>query len=239
MNKGSIGVVVTIACGLIIPYAQQVQAEDTAATKVLKQGLVGAGVGAISAEASGGKAGKGALVGAGTNVIGSALLDALSGSSAPPAPAPPPRPRYYEQPQPQYQDPYYEEEYYEPAPPPPPPAPRRVIRRTAPAPQPAQNQSTKILKQGLVGAGVGAISAEASGGKAGKGALVGAGTNVLGSALLDFFSNSSSQNTQQYYEEPAQQEYYYEEEQQYYDDQGTTSETSPTRRTRRVIRQGY
>ena len=53
--------------------------------KVLKQGLVGAGTGAIAAEASGGKAGKGALIGAGTNVIGSAVLDTLTAS---PAPAP-------------------------------------------------------------------------------------------------------------------------------------------------------
>ena len=51
--------------------------------KILKQGLLGAGVGAISAGASGGKAGTGALIGAGTNVIGGALLDSLTGSSQP------------------------------------------------------------------------------------------------------------------------------------------------------------
>ena len=51
--------------------------------KILKQGLLGAGVGAISAEASGGKAGTGALVGAGTNVIGGALLDTLTAPSQP------------------------------------------------------------------------------------------------------------------------------------------------------------
>ena len=49
---------------------------------ILKQGLLGAGVGAISAGASGGKAGQGALIGAGTSVIGSALLDAITGPSA-------------------------------------------------------------------------------------------------------------------------------------------------------------
>src|SRR5437867_12290033 len=53
--------------------------------KILKEAVVGAGVGAISAGASGGKAGKGALIGAGTNVIGNALLDAITT---------PPQPRY-------------------------------------------------------------------------------------------------------------------------------------------------
>ena len=43
-----------------------------------------------------------------------------------------------------------------------------------------EDTNKKILKQGLLGAGVGAISAEASGGKAGTGALIGAGTNVIG-----------------------------------------------------------
>ena len=48
-----------------------------------------------------------------------------------------------------------------------------------------EDPNKKILKSGLLGAGVGAISAEASGGKAGTGALVCAGTNVIGGALLD------------------------------------------------------
>ena len=126
---------------------------------ILKQGLLGAGVGAISAGASGGKAGQGALIGAGTSVIGSALLDAITGPSASQRrSAPPPQDDYYYADQP--------EEYYE---------------------EPPQGQSgtTKILKQGLLGAGVGAISAGASGGQAGQGALIGAGTSVIGSALLD------------------------------------------------------
>ena len=38
-----------------------------------------------------------------------------------------------------------------------------------------EEQTRDILKQGLLGAGVGAISAGASGGKAGQGALIGAG----------------------------------------------------------------
>lgn len=55
-------------------------------------------------------------------------------------------------------------------------------------------QNKKIIKQGLVGAGVGAVASGASGGSAGKGALIGAGTNVIGSALLDTFT--ASQNPQ-------------------------------------------
>ncbi len=46
--------------------------------KVLKDAVVGAGVGAVASSASGGSAGKGALIGAGTNVIGNALVDTLT-----------------------------------------------------------------------------------------------------------------------------------------------------------------
>jgi hypothetical protein len=52
----------------------------------------------------------------------------------------------------------------------------------------ASNGSSKILKEGLLGAATGAIASEASGGKAGKGALIGAGVNVVGGALLDSLS---------------------------------------------------
>ena len=52
--------------------------EDTA-QKLLKGGLLGAATGAIASEASGGKAGKGALVGAGVNIVGGMLFDAMSG----------------------------------------------------------------------------------------------------------------------------------------------------------------
>src|SRR3989338_1508090 len=60
-----------------------------------------------------------------------------------------------------------------------------------------EDPNKKILKQGLLGAGVGAISAEASGGKAGTGALVGAGTNVIGGALLDTLTTPSQPRPQQ------------------------------------------
>jgi hypothetical protein len=151
--------------------------------KIIKSGLLGAATGAIAAEASGGKAGTGALVGAGTNVVGGALLDTIT---APSQPAPQPV-QYVQAPAPTYaassypvqttttyrQDPVYTAQpvYYQPP--------------------PQEDPTKKILKQGLLGAGTGAIAASASGGKAGKGALIGAGTNVIGGALLDMLSGPS------------------------------------------------
>ncbi|MBN2453436.1 MAG: hypothetical protein JXB40_04160, partial [Candidatus Omnitrophica bacterium] len=45
----------------------------------------------------------------------------------------------------------------------------------------SQDDNTKnVLKQGLLGAGVGAVASSTSGGNAGQGALIGAGTNVIG-----------------------------------------------------------
>lgn len=142
--------------------------DDEATRNVLKQGLLGAGTGAIAAGASGGKAGQGALIGAGTAIIGSALLDAVTG----------PSPSQRRSAPPQSQDDYYyadqPEEYYE-------------------EPPPQESGSSKILKQGLIGAGTGAIAAGASGGKAGQGALIGAGTAVIGNALLDTITQPAEQ----------------------------------------------
>lgn len=62
------------------------------------------------------------------------------------------------------------------------------------------NSSSDILKQGLLGAGAGAVGGAASGAKGGdlwKGALAGAGVNVVGGALLDSISGEKVQNTQQ------------------------------------------
>jgi hypothetical protein len=179
--------------------------------KILKQGLLGAGVGAISAEASGGKAGTGALVGAGTNVIGGALLDTITSSPAPAQPQPVyvQQPQYVSQPtyvSQQSSYPVQQTQVYRTEPQP-------VYVQQAPAyyqpPPPAEDPNKKIVKNALLGAGVGAISASASGGKAGKGALIGAGTNVIGSALLDSFMGGSQPQPQPqpvYYQQPVYQQ---------------------------------
>ena len=151
-------------CAFITTLAYS-QDEDST-RNILKQGLLGAGTGAIAAGASGGNAGKGALIGAGTNIIGNALLDALTTPSTPARQSAPPPDDYYYADQP--------EEYYE-----------------EPAPQPSA--STQILKQGLVGAGTGALASGMSGGNAGQGALIGAGTNVIGNALLDTITQPPQQ----------------------------------------------
>ena len=49
-----------------------------------------------------------------------------------------------------------------------------------------------LLKDGLLGAGVGAISAGVGKGNAGTGALVGAGTQIIGGSLLSFLTGPSS-----------------------------------------------
>ena len=83
--------------------------QESSSSKLLKQGLLGAGTGAIAAGASGGNAGQGALIGAGTGIIGGALLDAMTQPSQPRrvyrrAPAQQPPPQQY-QPQPYQQQP--------------------------------------------------------------------------------------------------------------------------------------
>lgn len=145
-----------------------VYAQDDTTKEVLKQGLLGAGTGAIASGASGGKAGQGALIGAGTGVIGSVLLNALTTPSTPARrSAPPPADDYYGSDNGSGSDEYYYEE------------------------PPQESGTQKILKQGLLGAGTGAIAAGASGGKAGQGALIGAGTGVIGGALLDAITTPS------------------------------------------------
>ena len=63
----------------------------------------------------------------------------------------------------------------------------------------AGSSSSDILKQGLLGAGSGAVGGAASGAKGGnlwKGALAGAGVNIVGGALLDSLSGEKVNNTQ-------------------------------------------
>lgn len=197
--------------------------------KILKQGLLGAGVGAISAEASGGKAGTGALVGAGTNVIGGALLDSLTSS---PAPAPQPQPVYVQQaPVQQYSQSSYpvqtQQVYRQPE-------PVYVQQQPVYYQQPPQEDpNKKIMKNALLGAGVGAISASASGGKAGKGALIGAGTNVIGGALLDSLTSSPAPAPQPVYYQQQQPVY---QQQQYQQQQYQQYPTSNTQPKKKIIR---
>ncbi len=200
--------------------------------KILKQGLLGAGVGAISAEASGGKAGTGALVGAGTNVIGGALLDTLTTPSQPQQQ----QVVYAQQPQYVQQQPQYVQTQSAPT-------YRTVDTQPVYVQQqpvyysqpPAENPNQKILKQGLLGAGVGAISASASGGKAGKGALIGAGTNIIGGALLDTLTAPSQPQPQPVYYQQAPQQQYQQTYQQPYQQQQQTY-TSGTQPKKKIIR---
>ncbi len=196
--------------------------------KVLKSGLLGAATGGIAASASGGKAGTGALIGAGTNVVGGALLDTIT-SSPPPAQQ---QPVYYQQaPIQQQQQPAYAQSqpvYYQQQEPQPVYAqPQPVYYQQAP---PREDPNKKILKSGLLGAATGAIAASASGGKAGKGALIGAGTNVIGGALLDSLTGGSSQ--------PQPQPVYYQQAPAQYSSQQSSSTQPKKRILRRYDSQG-
>jgi len=203
---------IALAIALISPcaYAQ----DDDSSRNVLKQGLLGAGVGAISSSASGGKAGQGALIGAGTSIIGSALLDSLTTPSRPAAtrrrvaaPQPADDEYYYEDSPEEY---YYEEE----------------------APQ--ESSSQKVLKQGLVGAGTGALASGMSGGNAGKGALIGAGTSVIGNALLDTLTTPTPQRTGRVYRKiPARQK---QQQVQQVQQAPAQSETLPDGTRKKIIR---
>lgn len=167
--------------------ANSAHSTEEGTKNVLKQGLLGAGTGAIASGVSGGNAGTGALIGAGTGVIGGALLDAIT---APPASssrstrrsAPPQQAQYYDD-----EDNYDDgQEYYEEEP-------------------PQESTGSKVIKQGLLGAGTGAIASGMSGGNAGKGALIGAGTGAIGGVLLDMMTQPS-QPKRVYRRAPARQQ---------------------------------
>ena len=71
--------IITIIVLLIASFCPNGRCDDQTTQKLLRQGLLGAATGAVASEVSGGKAGKGALVGAGVNIIGGMLFDAMSG----------------------------------------------------------------------------------------------------------------------------------------------------------------
>lgn len=63
----------------------------------------------------------------------------------------------------------------------------------------ARSDSSDLLRQGLLGAGSGAVGGAASGAKGKdvwKGALAGAGVNIIGGALLDSMSGEKVQSVQ-------------------------------------------
>lgn len=172
---------------LFLALAANISYGDEEGTRnVLKQGLLGAGTGAIASGASGGNAGTGALIGAGTGVIGGALLDAVttpsSSGSSTRRRSSSQKAQYYDD-----EDNYDDgQEYYEEEP-------------------PQESTGSKVIKQGLLGAGTGAIAAGASGGDAGKGALIGAGTGAIGGILLDMMTQPS-QPKRVYRKVPAKQQ---------------------------------
>lgn len=182
MNIKKFGFYILAILFTITSIVDFIYAQDDNTKNVLKQGLLGAGVGAISSGASGGNAGQGALIGAGTSVIGSALLDAITGPSTSSSSrrSAPPQDDYYAD---SSQDYYYEEE------------------------PPQESNTSKVLKQGLVGAGTGALASGMSGGDAGKGALIGAGTAVIGNALLDAMTQPSQPTRKVYRRAPPPQQY--------------------------------
>lgn len=176
--KGSVAV--WVIAGTVLTGGTPAWAFDGSPRETLMQGLLGAGVGALSAEGSGGKAGTGALIGAGTQIIGGALMTLLTEPSGAGS-----RTTAYVQPV-YTQAPVMQSYSY---------APQAVaydaqpvyvaqpVTYTSTAPS-STSSSQNILKQGLLGAGVGALSAEGSGGKAGTGAMIGAGTQIIGGALM-------------------------------------------------------
>jgi len=74
---------ILIAAGLLVmPLTQDLAVAASSSSDLLKQGLLGAGAGAVGGAASGAKGKdvwKGALAGAGVNILGGALLDSMSG----------------------------------------------------------------------------------------------------------------------------------------------------------------
>lgn len=102
--------------------------------------------------------------------------------------------------------------------------------------EPAQeSSSSKMLKQGLLGAGTGAIAAGASGGKAGQGALIGAGTGILGSMLLDSMTQPA-QPKRVYRRAPQQQQYQPQQyQQQPYQQQSQPQQYQPQQQNVQVM----
>lgn len=82
--------IITIVCLLIVSFmmvfpANEGFARSKTTSDLLREGLLGAGAGAVGGAVSGGKGGdlwKGALAGAGVNILGGVLLDGITGKKA-------------------------------------------------------------------------------------------------------------------------------------------------------------
>jgi len=75
------GIVLLTLAFIIVPLAAANAGQKTTGD-LLREGLLGAGAGAVGGAASGGDSGdlwKGALAGAGVNVVGGAVLDSITG----------------------------------------------------------------------------------------------------------------------------------------------------------------
>lgn len=222
----------TLLAAFVVFSASPVKAytDEDSSRNILKQGLLGAGTGAIASSASGGNAGKGALIGAGTNVIGGALLDTLfSGGSSQQQPRQQQvvyaqQPQYVQQASQYVQStPAQQQGYVDQQP---------VYVQQGPVYQtPQEDPNKKILKSGLLGAGTGALASSMSGGDAGKGALIGAGTNVIGGALLDTLTAPSQpQQPQVVYVQQAPQQQYQQYAAPRPSNQGNVSSVQPKKK---------
>ena len=65
MSRISVATITIILSFVVIAANSAYCQDDDSSRQILKQGLLGAGTGAIASSASGGKAGQGALIGAG------------------------------------------------------------------------------------------------------------------------------------------------------------------------------
>ena len=80
MKKVFITTLITVL--LVVAAGPFLYAAGKSSSDILKEGVLGAGAGAVGGLASGAKGGdvwKGALAGAGVTIVGGALLDAMSG----------------------------------------------------------------------------------------------------------------------------------------------------------------
>ena len=75
--------IILVALMVLMSFSEGFAQRRKTSSDLLREGLLGAGAGAVGGAASGAKGGdiwKGALAGAGVNIVGGALLDSMSGN---------------------------------------------------------------------------------------------------------------------------------------------------------------